>query len=500
MKNSVSILLIAGIILLVNLLSNQFFLRFDLTEDQQYTLSKATKDILKNLEEPVTVTAYFSEGLEPSIAKTKDDLRDMLTEYSTYSTGYVDYKFIDPTDDAIKQEAMQNGVAPVMINVREKDNFTQKQAFMGVTMQMGERQEVIPVVQPGLAMEYALSTNIKKLAIVDKPAIAFIQGHGEPGQQELAGAVQALSVLYNVETINLTNESSIADRFRAVAIIAPSDSISAADFSKLDDYLSRGGNIIVGCNAVVGDLQNSAGNPLTTGLETWLAEKSIQVERQFIIDNQCAPVTVQQQQGFFKVNTQVPFPFLPVVSNFADHPITKGLEQIVLPFASPVTFLGDSTKQFTPIVFSSEKSGTVNAPTFFDINNLPSTFPLSNLIIGGVVSGNLVGNTPSNLVVFGDGDFAVTGQQAGSQNDNVSLLVNSFDWLSDDTGLIDLRTKGVASRPIDQEFLGDEAEGRRNLIKYVNFGLPILLILIYGFYRFNQQRTLRLKRREESYA
>ena len=112
MKNTVSILLIAGIILLINLLSNQFFFRLDLTADKQYTLSKATKDILKSLNDPVTVTAYFSENLEPSIAKVKEDLQDMLTEYATHSKGYVDYKFINPDDDAIKQEAMQAGVSP----------------------------------------------------------------------------------------------------------------------------------------------------------------------------------------------------------------------------------------------------------------------------------------------------------------------------------------------------------------------------------------------------
>ena len=277
-------------------------------------------------------------------------------------------------------------------------------------------------------------------------------------------------------------------------------SIPAPDFAKLDDYLGRWGKLFVACNTVSGDLQNASGNAVTTGLETWLANKKIQVENQFLIDNQCAPVTVQQQQGMFQFNTQVPFPFLPIISNFADHPITKGLEQVVLPFASPVRFLGDSTLTFTPLAFSSDKSGTINVPTFFDIQNLPNTFSLSNLTVGGLLSGNIVGDIPSEIVVFGDGDFAVTGQQAGAQNDNVSLMVNSIDFLSDDTGLIDLRTKGVASRPIDQAFLGEEGEAKRATYKYINFALPILLILLYGFWRFNQQRNLRLRRREQSFA
>ena len=83
--------------------------------------------------------------------------------------------------------------------------------------------------------------------------------------------------------------------------------------------------------------------------------------------------------------------------------------------------------------------------------------------------------------------------------DNISLLVNSIDWLSDDTGLIELRTKGVASRPIDQEYLADDAEGTRNWYKYLNFGLPILLVVLYGIFRSQRQRTIRLKRMQERF-
>ncbi|MBK7360589.1 MAG: hypothetical protein IPI96_15450 [Saprospiraceae bacterium] len=64
--------------------------------------------------------------------------------------------------------------------------------------------------------------------------------------------------------------------------------------------------------------------------------------------------------------------------------------------------------------------------------------------MGAVLEGNLVGNQSSKLIVFGDGDFAINGRDQRRQNaDNINLLVNSIDYLSDDTGLIDLRTKSV---------------------------------------------------------
>ena len=74
------ILLFLAIVITLNFLFNRFFVRLDLTGDKQYTLSQATKNILTELDEPVTVTAYFSENLPPQIEKVKRDFEDVLAE------------------------------------------------------------------------------------------------------------------------------------------------------------------------------------------------------------------------------------------------------------------------------------------------------------------------------------------------------------------------------------------------------------------------------------
>lgn len=499
MKNYITIALIVGILLVINALSQRFFLRFDLTEDKTYTLSQATRDILQNLEDPVTVTAYFTENLPPNVAKVKSDFQEMLVEYSNISKGMLDYQFIAPQTDEEKQEALQNGVQPVMINVREKDQVKQQQAFLGATLKMGEQQEVIPFMQPGVAMEYGLSTSIKKLAVVDKPSIGIVQGHGEPGLQELSQVYQGLSILYNVENLDLASDAEVAPRFKTIAIVAPKDTIPNDHLAKLDAYLQRGGNLFIAYDAVVGDLQQAQGRPLNTQLETWLRSKGLIVENNFVLDANCGSVSVQRQQGFFTVNTPVSFPYLPVIQKFTAHPITKGIEQVTLAFASQVRYEGqDSSATFTPLATTSEKAATASPPLYFDINKQwnNNDFPLSNIVVGGVLESNFGGTVPARIVLFGDGDFPVTGQQGRGQTpDNISLMVNSIDWLSDDTGLIELRTKGVASRPIEEL-----EDGTRTSLKWLNFGLPILLVILYGFIRFQRQRSIRMKRMQESYT
>ena len=86
--------LIAGVIILVNILSDKYFVRLDITNDHRYTLSNSTKDILKDLKEPVTVKAYFSENLPPEIAKTRRDFKELLVEYANVSHGKLVYEFI----------------------------------------------------------------------------------------------------------------------------------------------------------------------------------------------------------------------------------------------------------------------------------------------------------------------------------------------------------------------------------------------------------------------
>ncbi len=498
-----SIALMAGVLLFLNLLSDHFFLRFDMTKEKQYTMSKATKDILSGLEEPVTVKAYFSENLPPDIARTRKDFKEMLIEYANLSRGNVVYEFINPSENEEKErDAMQNGIQPVMINVREKDQMKQQKAFLGAVVQKGEQKEAIPFMQPGTAMEYALSTSIKKISVKEKPSVAFIQGHGEPPMEQLSQVGSALNILYQVDPLTLSDTSSIPEKYKTLAIVAPKDTFPPSHLAQLDAFLARGGRMLVAMNRVKGDFSTASGSVISTGLESWLKAKGLEIDDSFVIDARCGSVTVQQQQGAFRFNTPVAFPYLPIIQKFSAHPITKGLEAVMFQFASPIRFTGkgDSSLVFTTIATTSDKSGLAKAPLFFDISKhwAERDFTIPLIPVAGVLEGKISGGSKSKIVIISDGDFAVNGERGQAQQlqpDNVSLMANSIDWLSDDTGLIELRTKGVTSRPIDQI-----EDGTKSMLKYINFLLPILLVIGYGVIRMQVKRNLRVRRMEENYA
>jgi ABC-type uncharacterized transport system involved in gliding motility auxiliary subunit len=97
-KISSTIVLIAVIVVVVNILSENYSFRLDLTEGKEYTLSNATREILNSLDKPVTITAYFSKDLPANIGNILGSLKDMLIEYGNRSGGMVVYKFVNPNE------------------------------------------------------------------------------------------------------------------------------------------------------------------------------------------------------------------------------------------------------------------------------------------------------------------------------------------------------------------------------------------------------------------
>jgi ABC-type uncharacterized transport system involved in gliding motility auxiliary subunit len=348
-------------------------------------------------------------------------------------------------------------------------------------------------------MEYDLTTSIKKISVEDKPKVALLQGHGEPGIQEVAQLAQQLSVLYDVEPYRIKATEDIPAYFKAVALINPSDTIPASDFDKLDNYMAQGGSVFVAHSNLNGDLSTgmlSVGSDL--GLKDWLQTKNIAMGEQFVIDANSGSVTVQQQNGVFSFRTQVKFPYFPRINDFPEHPATKGLEDIMLPFVSALSYTGaDSATAYMPLMFTSELSGLAATPAYIDVNRkwTQGDFNGGPQVVALALEGPLVGTVNSRLVVVSNGQYVVNGNppQQLSQ-DNVNFTSNAIDWLSDDTGLIDLRTKGVSARPLDKV-----EDATREMLKYGNVLGPIILILIYALIRRQRNQAKRNKWREGTY-
>ena len=160
------------VIVLINLVGKTLFFRADLTENNIYSLSAASRDTVAELSEPLTINVFFTENLPAPHNSTKRYLMDLLEEYAIHSNRFFNYRFYDvsPQEEGVSDTAMENqrlaenyGINPVEIRMLEQDELKFKKAYMGMVMIQGDIIERIPAITTTDGLEYKLTTTIQKL-------------------------------------------------------------------------------------------------------------------------------------------------------------------------------------------------------------------------------------------------------------------------------------------------------------------------------------------------
>ncbi len=115
------IVIVAAILIIINLISLNFFSRIDLTDNGIYSLSDSSKELVADLNDRLTVKAYITEDLPAPHNGDARYLKDMLDDYRAYSGGLLQYEFIDPVKATKEEEAMSYRIRPVQFNVFRND-------------------------------------------------------------------------------------------------------------------------------------------------------------------------------------------------------------------------------------------------------------------------------------------------------------------------------------------------------------------------------------------
>ena len=512
------VLLVLGVIILVNIINLRFFKRFDLTQDKIFTLSTASKNLVKSLDDNFLVKAYFTSDLPPEYANNRRDLRDLLDEYRAYAGGNFQYEFIDPgKKEELEQEAQRYGIPPVQVQVLKEDKLQIEKAYMGLVCLYGDKQERVPVIQSTSNLEYEVSCAVKKMTSKELKKIGFLTGQGEPNLQQISRLQEMLSKQYQVTTVDLSDGKAIPLDIAVLMITAPTQQFKNPEKFLIDQYLMKGGKIAFMINKVNATLQSQMGQPLNVNLDDLLESYGIRVNTDLVRDASCAYVTVSQQAGFMVIQNQIPFYYLPRSGEFdKKSPIVKDLSSIVFYFASSIdTSLAKQKGLVVNVLLkSSKKSG--RQENYFMINPTmqvtkemfnESGIPLVVTVEGAFASafgskpiGNdtsfksaidttnkIVAGKLSKIVVIGDGDF-LQDQLSGGNRDNFLLASNLVDWLADDIGLAQIRSRDSGSKPLDEV-----SEGTKTWLKGLNLAFPPVIVIIIGVVRWRLRISMHKK-------
>ena len=509
-------LLALAIIIAVNLAGLRLFKRLDLTQEKIYTLSDASKNLARSLDDKFLVKAYFSNELPPEYMNNRRYLKDQLDEYRAYAGGNFQYEFIDPgKDKETEQEAQRYGVPPVQIQVLKQDKYQVEMAYMGLVFLFGDKQEHLPVVQSTSNLEYEISSAIKKLTSKELKKVGFLTGQGEPSLQPMSRLNEMLSKQYAVSTVDLTGGKAVPADISVLLVVAPDKPFKEWEKFLVDQYLMKGGRIAFLLNKVNATLQSQRAMPVNLNLDDMLESYGARVNTDLVRDVSCAYVTVSQQAGFMVLQNQVPFYYLPSATEFdRTSPIVKDLRSVTLYFASSIDTSLARTRGVAARVLlkSSKRSGRAEnvfvidprmeaTPEMFKEAGIPlavtvegafkSAFagkpvPLDSSVRNSIdTTGRFIAGKPSKIVIMGDGDF-LQDQLSGGNRDNFNFASNLVDWLADDIGLASIRARDTGSKPLDEV-----GEGTKTIVKTVNLAAPPLLVVLAGVVRWRMRITRR---------
>jgi gliding-associated putative ABC transporter substrate-binding component GldG len=370
-------------------------------------------------------------------------------------------------------------------------------------------------------LEFELAQAIQKLLYPQKSALAMIIGHGELAEDDGFGMVEALTGRYEVFKVPFEQAKKVEDlsSFAAVFILGPDSTYSERELFLLDQYVMRGGNLIVASEGAGFDLRQLAGAgalalPQENSLDRLLFRYGIRVNKDLIQDLDFGVLPVMG--GNFGNQEQLvplPWPYYFQAGRMYPHPITKGLDQVSFRYSSSLDTVKADGVRKTPLLFSSERSRIVPLPHLITLGAfqeppLESEFELQYLPLAYLLEGeftSLFKNrfvpeefATSQLKNSGNGKVIVVGDASLFQSQlnpsnqeplplgedplaqatfaNKQFLENMVQYLTDPEGIIATRTKVLQIRPLDKVKVADE----KSMWQLINVGVPVLFLVLMG--------------------
>jgi len=427
---------VLAILVVANYLGSQYHKTFDLTAEKLYTLAPQTQKIVRNLNADVDIIRFAK--------RPSQQVDDLLSEYRNLSH-HIKFQEVDP--DQKPELAREYGATQ-----------------MGeIDVAAGDRKEHIEPPVDGGITEQSITSAILKVTSGKVKTVCFVTGHGEKSISDTGphGYSEADAGLkrenYQTKSINLVQSDSVPSDCSVVVVDGPTQSYFPQETAMLSKYLDNGGKALLELDPVTADHQQPA--KLDSLLQAW----NIKLGNNIAID-------ASGMGRLFGAG-----PEIPLVVNYGDSPITKGLQHTMtfFPLAQTVT-PADQSKldpQITELLKTSGSSFTT-PKLAREVSYDPKTDMKGPLSLG-VAAEKKVGDKTARLVVIGDSDFA--SNEAIGQSSNGDLFFNAIDWLASDQNLISIRPKVAKSRNVTL------TDSQAAALRWADiFGLPGI-VLIVGF-------------------
>jgi gliding-associated putative ABC transporter substrate-binding component GldG len=391
------------ILVAVNFLASSFHYRLDLTKEKRYTLSKVTKDVLRNLDDDIRVEVFLKGNYPAGFKKLVNSVQEFLQESQEYAHGKMKVEFSDPLKDLddtsarhfidsislfynigryvletpskVGDEQVEKVVIPGAI-IHYRDTTIGVDLLRGAKGYGKEQQQLAALYNDVEAtLEYKFASAIQKITSKERPLIGYALGHGESWGYNVNDAVRSLIHNYLFDTVNIKTFPFIPSQFNALVIVKPTIRFTDEDKLKIDQYIMRGGKVfwmIDNMYAEFDSLANSDGfvaYDRGLNLEDILFRYGVRLNQNLLQDMQCDKLGQKSNDPNNQQLRLVDWPFFPIL-NGTNHPISKNLDGVRSIFPNTLDTVKAEGIKKTFLLRSSENARVLPAPARVDFEFL----------------------------------------------------------------------------------------------------------------------------------
>jgi len=471
-----------GFLIISNLLLSVIAIRFDLSKGQAYTLSPATKKILKTLPGPVTVKFYVSSELPSRLIPLKTEVSDFLNEYKKENTGKVVVKVVDPKKDTtVANEIQEIGIPELRFSQVEQNKYQLSSAYFGLGIFAGDKKEAIPQITDITNLEYNVTSLIYKLTKKERSKIAIIGSNqsSDPNSDPYMVIKAILANQYDIEPVDLSSESiKDIDLSYKMTILIASDNkkFSDQEIEKIKNYIAGGGNILFFADGVW------VNNNLTTqaadhNLFSFFQQYGITMEKNFVL----SPSAEYVNFGNSLYQFLTPYPFWVKSNNFLPKSeYFSNVAPLTFPWTSSLNIKQKNGQSVQVLVSSPDQSW--EQTNTFELSPEKIQPPNSSKKIRSFPLVADVKINTNHIIIVPSSRFLVS-QYLSKTSGNIDFVFNLINNLASGGVL-----SGIRSRSLNFYQIPGMSDQQKDIMKYSNIALLPLLFGMYGAWRMMKRK------------
>lgn len=529
-------LLFVGFLVLLNVIAYVGFFRVDLTEDKRFSVAPTTETLLDDLDDKVYIKVYLHGSFPAKFKNLEKAIREKLDEMKVFAGSNLKISFIDPSALSDKTERsdlyrdlVSKGIQPTTLHANEEGKKIEKLIFPGAIVEYKTKATAINFLKGNQmasadvrinqaieTTEFEIASAIRRVVQAEKKKVAFIDGHGELSDALLSSIMSTLSENYMVGRLNIKTVPEIPAEISALVVAKPQGQFSESEKFKLDQYIMHGGKVLFFIDALEArkDSTGMVALPYDLNIEDLTFNYGIRFNKNMIQDLYAAPVPVNTGSQY----QLMPWSFFPLLNRYAEHPITRNLDAVnAKNMGTMDTTFAPGIKK-TALVYTSQYSKVKGQPVayvadelrinlnkeYYTSGSLPVCFLLEGkfkslyqgraMPAGANVRSRLNESVENKLFFFSDGDMLANEIDQSTQKPfqlgqdrfskqvyaNTDFIRNAVDFMLDETGVVNLRSKSIQLRVLDKF----KVEEEKNYWTVFNMISPLVLLLIFGIIRY----------------